>query len=256
MTDILNDVSRRLLLAAGVAAISTLCCPGGVAVADSRSDMSSMLPSRARRVDDPPADDRAAPERHVHAGPKAMALTFDDGPSDVYTPQVLSILRQHGVTATFFMVGKHADLYPDTVRAVAAEGHLIGNHTWSHRNFKKLSAAEIRGEIERASERIDRILGVPPTLFRAPYGHFTPTCMDICRDLGLRPVSWSVDPEDWSDPGAGVISERVLSEARTGSIILNHDGYSDRSQTVSALRAYLPRLIKSGYRFVLPDRAS
>ncbi|MDH6115236.1 peptidoglycan/xylan/chitin deacetylase (PgdA/CDA1 family) [Kitasatospora sp. MAP12-15] len=202
-------------------------------------------------------DDSAAdPEYYVHAGSMALALTIDDGPSADYTPQVLSILRQYGVTATFFMVGSNVDQYPDVARQVHDEGHLIGNHTWSHVDLGTLSADQTRDEIQRTSDIIAQVTdGTSPTLFRAPGGYFTHAAMAVCGDLGLAPISWSVDPEDWSNPGTSAIVDRVLSNATTGSIILNHDGLGDRSQTVSALQTYLPQLIDSGYQFVLPDPA-
>ncbi len=198
----------------------------------------------------PPAPGR--PERTVDAGAMTLALTFDDGPSPLYTPRVLAVLARHGVQATFFMLGSNVVKYPDTVRQVVAAGHALGNHSWSHPNLGTLGPAQVRDQIRRTQDAIGRIAGRRPVLFRAPGGHFAPAAMAECAALGLRPISWSVDPEDWSNPGSRRIADRVLADARTGSIVLNHDGtlsgsdvpehegLADRTQTVEALKIYLP----------------
>lgn len=194
-----------------------------------------------------------------------MALTFDDGPSPQYTPQVLDILRDHGVQATFFVCGDNVLQYPDVVRRIVAEGHVLGNHTWSHPELDGLPAAEVRDQIQRTQDAITDISGRTPTLFRAPYGDFADAALAVCADLGLRPISWSVDPTDWANPGSEVIANRVLAGAATGAIVLDHDGTEggddnpapgsggDRSQTVAALSTYLPQLIDAGYAFTTPD---
>jgi peptidoglycan/xylan/chitin deacetylase (PgdA/CDA1 family) len=197
-----------------------------------------------------------------------VALTFDDGPSPTYTPQVLSVLHQYNVTATFFMIGTNVERHPDVLRQVLAAGHLVGNHTWSHPDLRTLAPAKVREEIERTSEIITRVGGGrPPILFRAPYGNFTSTAMAVSASLGMHAVDWSVDPRDWSRPGADAITQRVLTAIEPGAIVLNHDGAlldpgeteiggaADRSETVAAVKAYLPRLIASGYRFTVPDPA-
>lgn len=211
----------------------------------------------------------AEPEYYVHGGPMELALTLDDGPSPVYTPQVLAILRRHGVTATFFLIGANVEKFPDIVRQIVDDGHHLGNHTWSHPDLGTLSAGQTRDEMERTSDIIARSgRGQRPTLFRAPGGFFTHASMALCGELGLRPVSWSVDPRDWSRPGTQKIVDEVLGHARAGSIILDHDGSllkgtapvpgspEDRSQTVAALDTYLPRLIGDGYRFTALDPAA
>ncbi|GAA1234366.1 hypothetical protein GCM10009665_25730 [Kitasatospora nipponensis] len=189
------------------------------------------------------------------------ALTFDDGPSPRYTPQILALLRRFVDSATFFMIGANVEKYPDVARQVADEGHRLGNHTYSHPDLGKLSAARVRDEIQRTGDLIARATGTPPpTLFRAPGGYFTPASLAVCADLRLRPVSWSVDPQDWSNPGTDAIVRHVVAHTRTGSIVLEHDGCltdrpiapggpADRSQTVAALAAYLPRLIDAGLHF-------
>ncbi|MET9294898.1 polysaccharide deacetylase family protein [Streptomyces sp. NPDC003077] len=228
---------RRLLGVCGLSLFTAGAPMGGVAAAAGRRTA-----GRARE-----------PQRYVHAGPKALALTIDDGPDPVWTPQVLSLLSRYGVPATFFLIGSRAEAHPDVVRRIVAGGHLLGNHTWSHPDLGELPAARVREEMERTGEVIARTTGEqPPELFRAPGGNFTHEALAVCDELGLWPVSWSVDPQDWARPGTDRIVERVLAQTRSGSIILNHDGGGDRSQTVAALRIYLPRLMAAGYWFTVP----
>ncbi|QMU77854.1 polysaccharide deacetylase family protein [Streptacidiphilus sp. PB12-B1b] len=300
MTDNQSAPARRPLLVAGAAALASACgaawavtsgpgsrggaarpaAAGRTAPPPPAAPRAAALSGRAVSGDGRPADPDAtaraasapgpaptAPEYYVHAGAMALALTFDDGPSPVYTPEVLSILRQYRVTATFFMIGLNAARYPDTVRQVVEEGHTVGNHTWTHPDLGTLTRPQVRTELERTGDLLARLCGGRPSLFRAPGGFFTHATMDLCGELGLRPVSWSVDPEDWANPGADAIAQRVLRHARTGSIVLDHDGCltdgavpapggpADRSQTVTALRHYLPRLVDAGFRFTVPDAA-
>ncbi len=190
------------------------------------------------------------PQYQLPPGPKTIALTLDDGPDGRWTPQLLQLLRQHKVKATFFMLGIQAAGHPDLVRAVVADGHQLATHTWSHQNLAKLAPAAVRNQIERGLDAVTTAAGgEEPSLFRAPYGAWSPSVLTACQALGQRPLGWSVDPRDWARPGAGRIVHRVLSHTGSGSIILAHDGGGDRSQTVSALRTVLPRLLAGGYHF-------
>jgi peptidoglycan-N-acetylglucosamine deacetylase len=179
-------------------------------------------------------------------------LTIDDGPSPVYTPQVLAILRQYRVRAAFSMVGENVSYYPGVARDVLAEGHLIVNHTWDHADLTGLSAAKTRAEIDQAATEIHAATGEAPRLFRAPYGAWTPAALRYCTAAGLTPLDWSVDPRDWSRPGVKAIVKNILATTQSGSIILEHDGGGDRSQTVAALKIVIPRLLDEGYRFAIP----
>jgi peptidoglycan/xylan/chitin deacetylase (PgdA/CDA1 family) len=185
-------------------------------------------------------------------GPKAVALTIDDGPSPAYTPRILKILSQYEVTASFSMIGRNAAAFPGVAREVAAAGHMIVNHTWNHSNLGHMRPAAVRDEISRASDAIHAATGERPAMFRAPYGVWPPAVFSYCARAGLTPLAWSVDPRDWSRPGVRAIVRGVLSDTRTGSIILEHDGGGDRSQTVAALKIWLPRLLGAGYRFTTP----
>ncbi|MFD5616093.1 polysaccharide deacetylase family protein [Kitasatospora sp. NPDC127060] len=183
---------------------------------------------------------------------RVVALTIDDGPDPRYTPQVLALLQQHGIRATFFLIGENAVEHPALVKEIADRGHHIANHTWTHPDLRHMSESAVRDELERTSDLLHRTTGRLPTWFRAPGGDFSPVSLRVAADLGLRNMSWSVDPRDWSRPGTSSIIDTVLKDVRPGSIVLNHDGGGDRSQTVAALKAYLPVLIDSGYLFTAP----
>jgi peptidoglycan/xylan/chitin deacetylase (PgdA/CDA1 family) len=181
-----------------------------------------------------------------------VALTIDDGPNPVYTPQVLRVLEEHGVTATFSMIGRNVARYPQVAREVASAGHLIANHTWDHKDLAIVPAAAMREEVTRAAGEIHAATGQLPGLFRAPYGAWSPALLDYCVAQELTPLGWSVDPQDWARPGVTAIVQNILRTTRSGSIILEHDGGGDRSQTVAALKVVLPSLLDKGFRFRLP----
>jgi peptidoglycan-N-acetylglucosamine deacetylase len=192
------------------------------------------------------------PMRYVDEGPKAIALTIDDGPSSVYTPQVLRLLARHHVTATFSMIGIQVAAAPALVREVQAAGHLISNHTWRHQNMAWLSPAAAIAAIDQATEAIHHATGQVPAYYRAPYGVWTTASLRHCQRAGMTPLGWSVDPRDWSRPGVPAIVSNIMRNTGTGSIILEHDGGGDRAETVSALSIVIPRLLDAGYHFVTP----
>ncbi|GAB2583261.1 hypothetical protein Aab01nite_84550 [Paractinoplanes abujensis] len=183
-------------------------------------------------------------------GAKVVALTFDDGPHPAYTPQVLKLLRKHHITATFFVIGQEAAAHPDLVRAIAADGHTIGTHTWSHVDLKRQTAGRVKTEVGRAVDTVAATTGRAPALFRAPYGSWSKTAFQVCAALGQTSIAWDVDPRDWDNPGASRIRSKILNQVGNRSIVLTHDGGGDRSETVRALRGVLPVLLDSGYRFV------
>ncbi|MFF4666053.1 polysaccharide deacetylase family protein [Streptomyces sp. NPDC001282] len=185
---------------------------------------------------------------------RAMVLTFDDGPDPRYTPSILATLREHDVRAMFFVCGETADEYRDLVRAIAADGHTVGNHSWTHPLVTRLSRAGVRDELGRTSEVIEKATGAPPVWYRAPYGAWDRNSFEIGADLGMEPMAWTVDTLDWTEPGAGTIVRRVRDGAAPGAVVLSHDAGGDRSQSVSALRRYLPELLDHGYRITVPRR--
>ncbi len=188
----------------------------------------------------------------VDDGLKVVALTVDDGPSPVYTPQILAILRRYQVTASFSMIGRNAAAFPGVAREVAAAGHMIVNHTWNHYNVGYLPAVAVQDEISQATDAIHAATGERPGLFRAPYGVWPSAVFRYCARAGLTPLAWSVDPRDWSRPGVRTIVRDIVADTRTGSIILEHDGGGNRSQTVAAPEIWLPRLLEAGYQFTTP----
>jgi peptidoglycan-N-acetylglucosamine deacetylase len=192
------------------------------------------------------------PMSTVEDGPKVVALTIDDGPSPLYTLQILRILHRYGVTASFSMIGRNAAEFPGVAREVAAAGHMIVNHTWNHYNLGYMSVAGVWDEIAQATDAIHAATGERPGMFRAPYGVWPPAVFSYCAQAGLTPLAWSVDPRDWSRPGVGAIVRGIVSGTRTGSVILEHDGGGNRSQTVAALKIWLPRLLDAGYQFTTP----
>jgi peptidoglycan-N-acetylglucosamine deacetylase len=192
------------------------------------------------------------PLTSIDDGPKAIALTIDDGPSPVYTPQVLRLLARYRITATFSMIGIEAQAYPAVAREVAAAGHLIANHTWTHLDLQWLAPALVTEQMSRAADAIHAATGRVPDLFRAPYGAWSPFVLAQCARTGMTPLGWSVDPRDWSRPGVPSIVTNIMRNTHTGSIILEHDGGGDRSQTVAALKIVIPRLLAAGYHFRTP----
>ncbi|MFD8750788.1 polysaccharide deacetylase family protein [Kitasatospora sp. NPDC059577] len=192
------------------------------------------------------------PVYELDAARKVVALTIDDGPDPRYTPTVLALLQQYGIRATFFLIGESAVEHPELVREIADRGHHIANHTWTHPDLRNLSDAKVRDELQRTSDLLYKTTGRQPTWFRAPGGDWSPASLKVAADLGMRNMAWSVDPRDWSRPGTSAIIDTILKDVRSGSIVLNHDGGGDRSQTVAALKAYLPVLVDSGYFFTAP----
>jgi peptidoglycan/xylan/chitin deacetylase (PgdA/CDA1 family) len=193
-----------------------------------------------------------APLVSIDDGPTAIALTIDDGPSPVYTPQVLRLLARYRITATFSMIGIQAQAYPAVARDVAAAGHLIANHTWTHLNLQRLPPALVTEQMTRAADAIHAATGRVPSLFRAPYGAWSPFVLAQCARAGLTPLGWSVDPRDWSRPGVPSIVTNIMRNTHSGSIILEHDGGGNRAQTVAALSIIIPRLLAAGYHFRTP----
>jgi peptidoglycan/xylan/chitin deacetylase (PgdA/CDA1 family) len=183
---------------------------------------------------------------------RTMLLTFDDGPDPRYTPHILDTLAKYEVHATFFVCGEQADWNRDLLARMADEGHVVGNHTWSHPLLTTLTRAQIRSELQRTSDLIEDAYGEKPQWFRAPYGAWNRATFQLEAELGMEPLAWTVDTEDWTTPGTGSIVHAVEGGAAPGVVVLSHDAGGDRSQSVQALREYLPRLLDSGYHMTLP----
>jgi peptidoglycan-N-acetylglucosamine deacetylase len=173
---------------------------------------------------------------------KVVALTFDDGPSD-YTPGFLDVLRDKGVPGTFFEIGQEMPGREATMRRVLAEGSELGDHTENHVELPDY------GQIAGAAERIAAYTHFQPCLFRPPGGAVDASVLASAGSLGMRTVTWDVDPTDWANPGSGAVYSRIVGAAQPGSIILMHDGGGDRGGTLAALPSIIDTLRARGYRF-------
>jgi len=200
------------------------------------------------------------PITRVRTPGRAVALTFDDGPNPDATPTILDALAARGVKATFFILGRHAERWPELVARIAREGHSIGNHGYYHRKLHFKSPAYVRDDLRLGTERIETAAGFRPVLFRAPHGFRSPWVTPIAKSLGQRTVGWSLGVWDSDRPGVEAIAERTIGGARPGSILLLHDGDGydpdgDRMQTAQAVPIIVDRLMEQGFRFSLLDAA-
>jgi peptidoglycan-N-acetylglucosamine deacetylase len=186
-------------------------------------------------------------------GARCIALTFDDGPDPVYTPKLLDLLHEKGVKATFFVIGKRADQHPEILRRTWAEGHLIGNHTWSHYPlFCFLMPGRLRSEIERCTESVVRSCGFRPRFFRSPVGLRHPLLAPFLENAGLEYISWSIRTLDTFTTDSSVLIQRILNKATSGDIILLHDHLPRGTDVMlEALPRVIDELRERGFEFVL-----
>jgi peptidoglycan/xylan/chitin deacetylase (PgdA/CDA1 family) len=184
----------------------------------------------------------------VHVDGPYIAMTFDDGPSATLTPKLLDVLAAHRIKATFFVIGENVAEHPEIVARAAREGHEIGNHSWSHPNLAKMSAENVRSQLQRTDDTIKSATGQRPTLMRPPYGAITAGEKRwIHDDFGYRIILWDVDPYDWKRPGPAVVRSRILKETQPGSIVLSHDIHPG---TIEAMPSTLDALEAKGFKFV------
>jgi peptidoglycan/xylan/chitin deacetylase (PgdA/CDA1 family) len=203
----------------------------------------------AAAVDAPCVTLDRTPVRSGPATTKAVALTFDDGPSP-YTPQVLDVLRAHGAHATFFVVGRNLAGREPLLQRMLVEGNEIGNKTWSERHAPAITRAGLDRELRLTSARIASIVPVRPCLTRPPYNEAVARHADAGAEAGMTTALWTVDPRDFELRSPDVIAERVLAGVRPGGIVVLRDGGSDRWATVQALPRILTTLARRGYRVV------
>lgn len=181
------------------------------------------------------------------ADSRKIAITFDDGPHPYYTEQLLDGLKERNVKATFFVLGKHADQYPELVKRMSDEGHLIGNHTYSHVQLSKRNRETFKEELVKTSELIEELTGQEVQYVRPPYGTWD---KKFEEELNMFPVLWNIDPLDWCSDNVACIVRNVTSKAKENSIILMHDEYKT---TVTAALQVIDELQKQGYEFVTVD---
>ncbi|SCE84887.1 polysaccharide deacetylase family protein [Micromonospora mirobrigensis] len=209
----------------------------------------SSPPRPVRPTPPPPPKLRPLPKQlpadlRRNTGVRAVALTFDDGPSPAWTPQLLDQLRAAHVTATFCVVGVQVKRHPQLVARIVREGHQLCNHSWRHdMDLGRRPLAEIRADLVRTNRAIQAAApGAKVPFFRQPGGRWTGEEIPVARQLGMRPLHWSVDPQDWARPAPPVITKRVTTTVRAGAVVLMHDGGGNRASTMAACRFLIPEL--------------
>jgi peptidoglycan-N-acetylglucosamine deacetylase len=188
-------------------------------------------------------------------GSKQIALTFDDGPNEPHTANLLEVLAKHNVHATFFLVGCYVRQRPDLAQAIAKQGHTIGNHTFTHPLLIFQPASRIRQEILECRDVISDAIGEHSNLFRPPWGGRRPGVFQIVRQLGLEPVMWNLNGHDWNAPSPESIEQKVSRRICGGDLVLLHDGShvafgADRSNTVQSVDRVIARYHSEGHEFV------
>lgn len=184
---------------------------------------------------------------------KKVALTFDDGPDTDTTVKILDILKEHDVKATFFVIGKRAEVDQGVLKRMADEGHIIGNHTWNHPDLMKLDEARIAEEILKVESLVEKVAGYKMKLFRSPYGSLNRENVKQVANLGYYIIAWNVDSLDWKGLSGEQVRTNILENIRNGAIILQHSAGGpgeDLSGTVEALPVIITTLKKEGYQFV------
>lgn len=202
---------------------------------------------------------RMYPDTFYLKGPantNKIALTFDDGPNQKYTTQILDVLKQQKVPATFFVMGSRVERHPEIVQRMIREGHIVGNHTWIHPDLRKVSQSRLVSEMQQTEDVIHRVTGLRTGLMRPPYGGVSQEAIEGLRDMNYKVINWSVDSVDWRDQDVDQILINTLPGVRQGGILLFHDAGGDQ-QTRAATAAVLPELIYTlkmqGYEFVTVD---
>ncbi|MCM3671124.1 polysaccharide deacetylase family protein [Mesobacillus maritimus] len=182
---------------------------------------------------------------------KVVALTFDDGPNSTFTPQVLEILADADAKATFFMIGEHINKCPEIVKIANEQGHEIGNHTFTHAKMSGLTPEQILVEIEATEAIVSRLIGRNPIVFRPPYLDYNDRVVTILNEKGYVMVgAQNLEAQDWEQPGVEHIVKASIDRVKPGSILIFHDGFGDRSQTIEAVRLLVVELRSEGYQMV------
>lgn len=175
---------------------------------------------------------------------KQIALTFDDGPHPYYTEQLLDGLKERGVVVTFFVTGEHASLHPEIIKRMHEEGHVIGNHTYSHIQLRQDNRETFKKELQQTNQVLKELTGEDVVYVRPPYGSWD---KELEKELNMIPVLWSVDPLDWCTGNVQTVVRRVKEKVKDNSIILMHDYYET---SVTAALQIVDELIEEGYEFV------
>lgn len=213
----------------------------------------SNLPAIQQQPDIKPEPAAAAAPKVEPITSKRIALTFDDGPDEVYTPRILDILKEHRVKATFFVVGIQSAKYPHILKRIHEEGHAIGNHSWNHADLSKISLERIQQEIQDTDALIEKTIGIQPTMVRAPYGAVSDKLKKLLNQTNRPLIGWSIDPRDWAGTSAAHILQNVKSHTKPGAIVLMHSfggKNGNLDNTVEALPEIIAQLKLDGYQMV------
>lgn len=178
-----------------------------------------------------------------------VALTFDDGPSEEFTPQILAILKKYNIKATFFMVGNNAKKHPELVKQVLAEGHVVASHSLSHPMLTKLNDKQLYTEVVEPQNIIFNIIGEKPRCLRYPFGASNQHVRDFIRSQNITPVAMGFNSFDYERPGVEKIVSWVVKNSYSGQVILLHDGFAKREQTVEALPQIIEQIKQKGLGF-------
>ena len=240
-----------LLLLTGLTAIAQTAPPAsGTATppaTDQTTSQSNVQPAPTAASAPSPAAPRIS-YNFVNVDGNYIAMTFDDGPAEKLTPQLLDLLAKHHIKATFFIIGENAAEYPDIVTRAAREGHEIANHSWSHPNLGQMSDERVRRQLRQTDDVIKKATGKRPTLMRPPYGSITSHQRQwIHEEFGYQIILWDVDPLDWKRPGPAAVTNRIVRQTRPGSIVLSHDIHPG---TIEAMPDTLDQLEQKGFKFV------
>lgn len=184
---------------------------------------------------------------------KTIALTFDDGPHPLYTPQLLKVLDHYQISVSFFWLGVCINRAPEVAKMVSERNHWIGLHGYEHHNFPFLSPQQLQTSLEKTQTAILNACNITPEKIRdvrPPNGFFSPNTLKLLQQWNYRPVMWSVVPEDWERPGINTVVQRVLNQVQNGSIIVLHDGYFGGQDVATTAEILIPKLLQQGYQFI------
>jgi peptidoglycan/xylan/chitin deacetylase (PgdA/CDA1 family) len=188
--------------------------------------------------------------RHGNRKKWVIALTFDDGPQEPYTGQILDLLAKYSIKATFFLTGEKVEQNPDIVRRIISDGHEVGNHSYSHKTMRCRPLKWLRTEIEKADEQLLQAGACQPISFRPPFGRTSFLLISLLKKMKKKMILWDIGPKDYKYAHPYEIVGKVLKKIKPGSIIVLHDGGGDRSVTVETVNILVKDIREMGYKFV------
>ncbi len=245
----------KLLFLLSIAALTTTFCMAAgkpqQSTSKSKSKPAPTPEATSQNSSDAMTGSSTGSEKYTYNNCKVdgpyIAMTFDDGPHPKLTPRLLDMLKDRGLKATFFVIGQNVAANPEIVQRIVAEGHELGNHSWDHKALNKLGADGVKMEIVQTDEAIQQAVGIKPVIMRPPYGATSPAISKrLNEEFGQKVIMWSVDPLDWKDRNASLVTDRILKNTAPGAIILAHDIHQS---TVDAMPATLDGLVAKGFKF-------